>query len=116
MRINKYTMSHTRIIAAIKAKRATIKHTESIESLFINELTRFIEENEDVIANSITNHVFTNKYFIYIPTDLDTNMFCNQIILEPQISTFLNTLEAKWNVKCISLTFNESIHLAIQID
>ena len=49
------TMSHIHIIAAIKAKRAATKeYTESIESLFINELSRFIDENDEAIANAIT--------------------------------------------------------------
>ena len=142
-------MSHIHIIAAIKAKRAATKeYTESIESLFINELTRFIDENDEVIAISITNHVYTNNGFIYIPTDLDTDMLTNLAIIipikiintsaitalklyflyhstntfefmEPKISTLLSALEAKWNVKCIALSYNISIQLiqlAIQID
>lgn len=113
-------MSHIHIIAAIKAKRAATKeYTESIESLFINELTRFIDENDEAIANSITNHVYTNNGFIYIPTDLDTDVFTNMNFMEPKISTLLSALEAKWNVKCIALSYNISIQLiqlAIQID
>ena len=116
-------MSHTSIIAAIKAKQA-ISNNDSIEPLFLNKLSHFINDNVEMIANSIVNHVYTsNNHWIYIPTDIDIKLFNNLTFMENKILEFVNTLRIKWNVKCITLSYlnpmclsTSCIALVIQID